>query len=377
MSSNPLDDLCDAFEEQWQGGNVPSLEEWLGKISAEQRSELLQHLLPIDVWWRRRQEQEVTVSGYLARFPEYRAQLLPLFRSDDTIAEDWNPFDRPAKRLEVGSYQLLQMLGRGGMGTVWLAQRAQPIKQRVALKLIRKDLNRHEVLKRFEIERQALSMMNHPNIARILDVGTTEDGQPYFAMEYVQGIPITSYCDQYKLSIDDRLKLFQEVCLGVQHAHQKGIIHRDLKPSNILVGQLDGRPTPKIIDFGLAKALDGSQLFADQTLFTSIGQVLGTVRYMSPEQASMGATDVDTRSDIFSLGIILYELLTGTTPLDDSSIKEEAALRILEMIREKDAIRPSKKLLSSTAHESSTISQLRRTDSVRLTRYCVASWIGL
>ncbi len=268
----------------------------------------------------------------------------------------------------IDSYKLLQPIGQGGMGSVWMAEQVKPVKRRVALKVIKTVVSSREVLARFEIERQVLAMMNHPNIARFYDAGTTADGQPYFAMELVQGTPLTTYCDRNKLGIAERLGLFQEICQGVQHAHQKGIIHRDLKPSNILVGQVDGRATAKIIDFGLAKALESGQRLADQSLFTGIGQILGTIKYMSPEQASLDNLDIDTRTDIYSLGVILYELLTGSAPLDDSSLKGQAALKLLEYIQSNEPIRPSSKLLSATGAEASSITGVRRTDVAKLRR---------
>jgi serine/threonine protein kinase len=191
------------------------------------------------------------------------------------------------------------------MGEVWVAEQSEPVKRRVALKLIKGGLGSKEIIARFEAERQALALMNHPNIARILDAGTTPDGQPFFAREMVPGKPLTTYCDEHRLSIDERLALFADVCSGVQHAHQKGIIHRDLKPGNILVTVADGKAVPKVIDFGLAKAMESTQRLTDQSLFTGIGQILGTLKYMSPEQASLDSIDIDTRTDIYALGVIL------------------------------------------------------------------------
>ena len=277
----------------------------------------------------------------------------------------------------IGPYALLERIGTGGMGEVWIAEQSEPVKRRVALKLIKGGLGSREIIARFEAERQALALMNHPNIARILDAGTTAEGQPYFVMELVAGQPLTQYCDEHKLSIDQRLKLFLDVCGGVQHAHQKGIIHRDLKPGNIIVGLQDGVPVPKIIDFGLAKAMESTQRLTDQSLFTGIGQILGTLKYMSPEQASLDNLDIDTRTDIYALGVILYELLTGSTPLDDSSLKSQAAFKILELIREKEPVKPSSKLGSSSAEQVSSITGQRQTDSLRLKRILLGDldWI--
>jgi serine/threonine protein kinase/tetratricopeptide (TPR) repeat protein len=269
---------------------------------------------------------------------------------------------------QIGNYRLLQRIGAGGMGEVWLAEQTQPVKRRVAIKLIKTGLESREIAARFAAERQALALMNHPNIARILDAGATADGQPYFVMEWVSGKPLTQYCDDNRLGIEQRLQLFIDVCSGVQHAHQKGIIHRDLKPGNIIVGTQDGQPIPKIIDFGLAKALESTQRLTEQSLFTGIGQILGTLRYMSPEQASLDNLDIDTRSDIYALGVILYELLTGSTPLDDSSIRGQAALKVLAIIRDQEPVKPSSRLSSVSREMVSTITGQRQTDSARLRR---------
>jgi tetratricopeptide (TPR) repeat protein len=242
----------------------------------------------------------------------------------------------------IGPYQLLQQIGEGGMGVVWLAEQEQPVRRTVALKIIKPGMDSRQVIARFEIERQALALMDHVNIARVLDAGTTGASLPYFVMELIHGIPITQYCDDNRLTPRQRLELFVPVCQAVQHAHQKGIIHRDLKPSNVLVCLCDGRPVPKIIDFGIAKAI-GPQL-SERSLLTEAGALVGTLEYMSPEQADLDNLDIDTRSDIYSLGVLLYELLTGTLPLDKRRLKQTALLEALRLIREEEPPRPSERL---------------------------------
>ncbi|HTL50941.1 MAG TPA: serine/threonine-protein kinase, partial [Planctomycetota bacterium] len=218
----------------------------------------------------------------------------------------------------VGRYKLLEKIGEGGFGEVWMAEQREPVKRRVALKIIKLGMDSRQVVARFEAERQALAMMDHANIAKILDAGTTDSGRPYFVMELVRGIKITEYCDQMQLPTEERLKLFMLVCHAIQHAHQKGIIHRDIKPSNILVTLHDEVPVPKVIDFGIAKATQ--QELTDKTVFTHFQQFIGTPAYISPEQAEMSGLDVDTRADIYSLGVLLYELLTGVTPFDTKEL---------------------------------------------------------
>ncbi|HEX7779163.1 MAG TPA: serine/threonine-protein kinase, partial [Vicinamibacterales bacterium] len=263
----------------------------------------------------------------------------------------------------IGSYRILGVLGEGGMGIVHLAEQQEPIRRRVALKVIKLGMDTRQVVARFEAERQALALMDHPNIASVYDAGATSDGRPYFAMEYVPGSPITDYCDRQQLSVRDRVTLFQQVCAAVQHAHQKGVIHRDLKPSNVLVTVRDGRAIPKVIDFGVAKAMH--RHLTDKTLFTEHGLALGTPEYMSPEQALMG--DIDSTTDIYSLGVILYELLIESLPFDAGIRRRAGDEGIVRLIRDQDPAKPSTRL-NSLAARASDVARRRRTDVTQLTR---------
>jgi serine/threonine protein kinase len=266
--------------------------------------------------------------------------------------------------LIAGRYKLSHLLGEGGMGRVYLAEQKEPIVRQVAVKLIKPGMDSVAVLARFEAERQALALMDHPNIAKVLDAGSTADHRPYFVMELVKGIPITRYCDQYHLNPQQRLELFLPVCHAIQHAHQKGIIHRDLKPSNVLIALYDGKPVPKVIDFGVAKAI--TLRLTERTLFTEVGQMVGTVEYMAPEQAELNNLDIDTRADIYSLGVILYELLAGSTPFTSKQLRGAAFAEMLRIIREVDPPKPSTKV--STAEELPTIAANRHFEPRRLTR---------
>ncbi len=269
----------------------------------------------------------------------------------------------PTPNGSFGRYRLLERLGEGGMGEVWLAEQAEPVHRRVALKVIKVGMDSAQVVARFEAERQALALMDHPAIATVFDGGATPQGRPYFAMEYVRGEPITTYCDRHRLNTSERLELFTQVCEGVQHAHQKGIIHRDLKPSNVLVTILDDHPVPKIIDFGVAKAT--AQNLTERTLFTELGVLVGTPEYMSPEQAEMGALDIDTRTDIYALGVLLYELLTGVLPFDCRELRRAGLAEIQKIIREKEPSRPSTRI-TQLGRDSTAAATNRRTEPRRL-----------
>ena len=249
----------------------------------------------------------------------------------------------------IGRYKLLEKIGEGGFGQVYMAQQTEPVRRRVALKIIKLGMDTGQALARFEAERQALAMMEHPNIAKVFDGGSTDSGRPYFVMELVRGEPITSYSDRGRMSLKDRLQLFRQVCQAIEHAHQKGIVHRDIKPGNVLVTVADGEPLVKVIDFGIAKALNVA--LTDKTLYTEFRQLIGTPQYMSPEQAERSGVDIDTRSDIYSLGVLLYEILTGTTPVDPKRLESAAWGQWQKMISEEEPSRPS-------AHVSTTLKTL-------------------
>ncbi len=242
----------------------------------------------------------------------------------------------------IGRYKLLEQIGEGGMAVVYMAEQQEPIRRKVALKIIKLGMDTKSVIARFEAERQALAMMDHPNIAKVLDAGATETGRPYFVMELVTGVSITEYCDKNNLNTKQRLELFIHICNAVQHAHQKGIIHRDIKPSNVMVTLRDGTPVPKIIDFGIAKAIN--QKLTEKTLFTRYAHIIGTPAYMSPEQAELSDLDIDNRTDIYSLGVLLYELLTGTTPFSEEELRQAGYIEMQRVIREQEPVRPSTKL---------------------------------
>jgi len=275
----------------------------------------------------------------------------------------------------AGRYKMIHKLGEGGMGEVWMAEQREPVKRSVAVKLIKSGMDSKKVLARFEAERQALALMDHPNIAKVFDGGTTDYLQPFFVMELVKGVPITQYCDDAQLSPRERLELFIPVCQAVQHAHQKGIIHRDLKPSNVLVALTDGKPAPKIIDFGIAKAI--TQKLTDNTIHTELGGWIGTLEYMAPEQAEINNLDIDTRADIYSLGVMLYELLSGEVPFSRKQLRQAGYNEMLRMIREAEPSKPSTKLSSSDQLPS--IAARRKLEPRRLTKLVSGEldWISM
>jgi len=304
---------------------------------------------------------------------ELRAEIEELLRHDNA---EYSLLDRSAPGFgatldqpvteklgaQIGPYKLLQMLGQGGMGEVWVAKQSEPVKRKVALKLIKPGMDSRAVLQRFEQERQALAMMDHPNIAKVLDAGMTPNGQPFFVMELVNGLPLNKFCDELKLKPKERLQLFVPICQAVQHAHQKGIVHRDLKPANILITMIDTKPVPKVIDFGVAKATAGK--LTDESMSTQFGAVVGTLEYMSPEQAGFSGEDIDTRADIYSLGVILYELLTGLRPIDAARLKKAALTEMLRIIREDEPSKPSTRL--STDASLPSLAAMRQTDPRKL-----------
>ena len=350
-----VDAICDSFEEAWLAGHEPRIEEFLSRGNALDPGVLLRELLLAEWDLRLRHAQHTEPAQYLDRFPANRQAITDLWREWNERPPDSVPNEptiafvplNGSTALElpgtvIDRFKLLEKLGEGGFGTVWAAEQREPVKRRVALKIIKLGMDTRQVVARFEAERQALALMDHANIAKVFDAGATETGRPYFVMELVRGIPITEYCDQERLTTQARLDLFMKVCHAIQHAHHKGIIHRDIKPSNILVTLHDGVPVPKVIDFGIAKAIQ--QDLTEKTIYTQLAQFIGTPAYMSPEQAEMSGLDIDTRSDVYSLGVLLYELLTGVTPFDAKELLRSGLDEMRKIIREKEPLTPSTRL---------------------------------
>ncbi len=331
----------------------------LEKANAAERAAYLTQACGNDVQLRQHVEALLQAHEKAGGFLEEPAGAPP----GKTIVVPTPLTEKPGDR--IGHFKLLQQIGEGGCGVVYMAEQEQPIRRRVALKVIKLGMDTKAVIARFEAERQALALMDHPNIAKVLDAGATETGRPYFVMELVRGIKITDYCDQNNLSTDERLDLFVQICHAIQHAHQKGIIHRDIKPSNILVTVHDGKPLPKIIDFGIAKATSG-QVLTDKTMFTAFEQFIGTPAYMSPEQAEVSTLDIDTRSDIYALGVLLYELLTGRTPLDQEELLAAGLSEMRRLIREEEPLRPSTRISTLEAADQTTVARRRHSEPPQL-----------
>jgi serine/threonine protein kinase len=363
------------FEETWDEHRLAAQVERLPPPGQPLRLPALIELVKIDLERNWQRGRHLTLADYLARYPELGpAEALPtdLQQAEDEVRRQFAelPATLPAAPIAervgsvIGPYKLMEQIGEGGFGLVFIAEQHEPVRRKVALKLLKPGMDSAQIIARFEQERQALALMDHANIARVLDAGTTPQGRPYFVMELVKGIALTKYCDQEHLDPRERLMLFIPVCQAVQHAHQKGIIHRDLKPSNVLVGLYDGRPVPKVIDFGVAKAT--AQTLTERTVFTEVGQVIGTLEYMAPEQAELNNLDVDTRADVYSLGALLYELLTGSPPFSRQQLRGGALGEVLRLIREVEPPRLSTKLSSST--ELPAIAARRKLEPNRLRR---------
>jgi eukaryotic-like serine/threonine-protein kinase len=370
-----IDAIVNRFERAWQvAPPSPRIEDYLAEADPEQSAALFKELLEAERTFCERAGLTVRPGDYHLRFPEFAPLIdsafgtaAPATVDAPSTTDEHLPSDAhwQGPVTQIGPYKLLQQIGSGGMGTVCIAEQEKPVRRRVALKIIKPGMDTAQVVARFEAERQALALMDHPHIAKVLDAGASDSGHPFFVMDLVKGVPITQYCDQNRLSLAERLQLFMPVCHAIQHAHQKGIIHRDIKPSNVLVMISDGKPLAKVIDFGVAKATD--QRLTERTIFTQLGQIVGTLEYMSPEQAEMGALDIDTRTDIYSLGIVLYELLTGSTPLERTKLRQISYDEILRRIRDGETPRPSTRL-SHSGEALVSISAQRNTEPSRLAR---------
>jgi serine/threonine-protein kinase len=363
--------LCTRFEEEWAAGRRPVLVEYLQQAPAETREVLLAELLRIEVAYRRRSGEPFSAEEYDRQFPEDRSILVAVLNHLEETREDRagpaaaNLTETEGPGTVLGPYKLLERIGEGGFGVVFLAEQKQPIRRLVALKVLKPGMESRQIIARFEAERQALALMDHPHIARVLEGGVSASGRPYFVMDLVRGLPIDKFCDQNQLTLRARLELFVSVCQAVQHAHFKGIIHRDLKPSNVLVTLEEGTPVAKVIDFGIAKAL-GQQL-TEYTIQTGFAQLIGTPLYMSPEQADLGGIDIDARTDIYSLGVVLYQLLTGTTPFEPGRLHDAGFDEMRRIIREEEPPRPSIRV-SALGPRAATLAERRQTDPARLSQ---------
>ena len=345
--SEPLHQLCQEQRASWLRGERARVESFFeAHPSLKSDEKLLLDFIFSEYTLRQELGDHPARSEYFDRFPELKSQLEILFEVHDAVFAtarfETNIAEGPGT--VIGPYRLLQQIGEGGFGVVFMAEQTTPVRRMVALKVIKPGMDTRQVIARFESERQALALMDHPNVAKVLDAGATQTGRPYFVMELVKGVPITEFCDKNQLRPDQRLSLFLDACRAIQHAHQKGVIHRDIKPNNVMVTLHDGIPVVKVIDFGLAKAT--AQRLTERTMFTAYGEMVGTPAYMSPEQAEMSGLDVDTRTDVYSLGVLLYELLTGTTPLELERLRQVAYAEMQRMIREQEAPRPSARLSS-------------------------------
>lgn len=367
-----IDQINDEYESAIQSGNELRIEDLLERIDQPNRLALFEQLVRTELEYRHKSNEAVGIEEYRKRFPEHTDVINSLaarFGDQETVITEGVPglgrssWEGASEHL-IGPYKLVRPLGVGGMGEVWLAEQTRPVQREVAIKLIRTNCDQKNFVARFEAERQALALMDHPNITSVYDAGETAEGMPFLVMEVVDGVPLTQYCEHNCSSIQDRLRLFASVCDAVQHAHQKGVIHRDLKPSNILVCEYGGVATAKVIDFGLAKATESGNQITDNSLVTEFGRVVGTVLYMSPEQAQPKHHGIDTRADIYSLGVVLYELLTDSTPIARSALNQQSILTVITAIKEQEAPRPSHRLAESNSLEQ--IARERQIDPKRL-----------